>query len=283
MIVDTSEVKSFRICPRQHTLSSRNGMHLIPKVTAPALITGKTFHKALHELYMGGDVAKIIEPLKTDPDKSILNMVTSYAREVIPVDLEKYRVLDIEHRFSFHGDVDERIQVVGSIDMIVADHNNVVFGFEHKSTKNFKSDLYLWMDEQPRIYTIALRNYVDGLNKQYPDGHYTYGGIYVNEVRKLVREFQYKRTLCQYSESDLSNFFDDFYKTAVEIEQQTLTESQGKPCPSFMACMMCSFASICSTYMYGKLDLPEILDEFQEEYEVRSQDHLEDDKGGMEE
>ena len=41
-------------------------------------------------------------------------------------------------------------------------------------------------------------------------------------------------------------------------------------------CGMCSFKTICSTYMYAPLDESEVLEEFKEEFVKRDEDHLEE-------
>ena len=46
--------------------------------------------------------------------------------------------------------------------------------------------------------------------------------------------------------------------------------------PSYMGCQMCDFAPVCQMYGYKDLDMNDILDEFQEEYEVRKEDHLDE-------
>ena len=82
MLIDTSEVKSFRTCGRQHLLSSRNRLHLRPKATPPASITGKIFHDALHQLYLGGKLDKTMEMVKrrmtSDADNCLLAMIPGY-------------------------------------------------------------------------------------------------------------------------------------------------------------------------------------------------------------
>jgi CRISPR/Cas system-associated exonuclease Cas4 (RecB family) len=300
MRIDVSEVKTFRTCKRQWQLSSRNYMHLTATKPAPALIMGTKFHEALGKLYLGIPLDKVMSDLKdglVDGEEALLNMIPGYAREVLPFDLERFTVLDIEHHFSFvpttsQGEVfDPDLMICGSIDMIVLEEaTGKVFGFEHKTTKNFREENFIWMDEQPRVYTKALQQYVNRMNEHAveeweargadqnnPPQQYEVGGIFLNEVKKLLRQFQYQRTLCQYTDEDLDNFFDAFLNTCAECKKYSSNESLfPAPTPSYFACQMCSFKSVCSTYMYNNLHRKEILDSFSDEFKEREMDHLDE-------
>lgn len=275
MKIDVSEVKSYRICPRQHNLTSRNRMHLRPIVTPDAFVTGKLFHKALHSMYLGATLESIIKGLRDEnAELCLYTMLNSYYINVLPLDLDQYAILDIEHRFTFKAPVKQfDIDVVGSIDMLAQDKlTGLVYGFEHKSAKNFKDATYMWMDEQPRLYTEALRRYC--IDRNLP-----MGGIFINEVRKLTRDFSHRRTLCEYSAEDLDNFLLQFYQTASEIYCVS-GRMADVPKPSFMGCQMCDFAAVCQTYKYATLDKDAIMAEFDMEFKVAEMDHLEEDKGG---
>ncbi len=300
MRIDVSEVKTFRTCKRQWQLSSRNYMHLTATKPAPALLMGTKFHEALGKLYLGIPLEKVMTDLKdglVDGEEALLNMIPGYAREVLPFDLERFTVLDIEHHFSFvpttsQGEVfDPDLMICGSIDMIVLEEaTGKVFGFEHKTTKNFREENFIWMDEQPRVYTKALQQYVNKMNEHAvedweargadqnnPPQHYEVGGIFLNEVKKLLRQFQYQRTLCQYTDEDLDNFFDAFLNTCAECKKYSSNEKLfPAPTPSYFACQMCAFKSVCSTYMYNNLHRKEILDNFSDELKEREIDHLDE-------
>lgn len=300
MRIDVSEVKTFRTCKRQWQISSRNNMHLIPKAPAPALAMGTKFHEALGKLYLGISLEKVMEDLKSvivEGEEALLNMIPGYAREVLDGDLERYTVLDIEHHFNFvptnsQGEVfDPDLEICGSIDMIVLEEETgKVFGFEHKTTKNFRDLSFIWMDEQPRVYTKALQGYVNRLNEHRmeqweADGApedrkpapYIVGGVYLNEVKKLLRQFQYQRTLCVYTEQDLDNFFDAFLNTCAECKKYANDSSLfPAPTPSYFACQMCSYRFVCENFMYNTLDKSLILDEFGEELKEREVDHLDE-------
>ena len=314
--VDVSEIKTYKSCRRQWLLSSRNRFHLRPMVTPAHFELGTIFHEALAQLYLGVPVERVMEDvkknMKDDSEVALLAMIPGYAREVLPGDLDRFKVLDIEHHFEFvpadpeTGEViDADIEVCGSIDMIVLDpEENAIYGFEHKTCKNFRDASYIWMDEQPRVYTYALKRYVEEYNakqqmkwqQEYeavcrgegvepgdpgiifrdPPQPVTLGGVYLNEVKKLLRQFQFSRTLCKYPEDDLKNFMYAFFGTCCACHQSVATNDPAYPSPSYMGCSMCDYKTICETYMYSTLDRDTVLAEFKEEFKVREVDHLEE-------
>ena len=240
-------------------------------------------------MYMGVQLDKVMEFVRTnmsnDSEVALLAMVSGYYKNVLPGDLERYSVLDIEHHFDFiptdpsTGEVlDADLHVCGSIDMIVLDpEENAIYGFEHKTCKNFRDSSFMWMDEQPRVYTYALQLYVDEYNAKHPDQEPAIlGGIYINEVKKLLRDFKYQRTLCKYPEDDLCNFMRAFFGTCCACHNSVVNNDPGYPSPSYLGCSMCDYKTICETYMYGNLDKDAVLEEFKEEFKVRENDHLEE-------
>lgn len=310
MKVDVSEIKTFKSCRRQWQLSSRNKFHMRPIVTPPQFALGTIFHESLAQLYLGVPLDKVMtmvrREMQTDNDAALLAMIPGYYNNVLPGDLDRYRVLDIEHHFEIApktsdgeylfplepvvdkatGEVQydangnplmvSSLLVCGSIDMIVLDEaQNKIYGFEHKTCKSFRDESYLWMDEQPRVYTWALKEYV----KEYNEKHgtdYELGGVYLNEVKKLLRQFQYQRTLCTYTEEDLDNFMRAFFEDCLSCKHAVDSDSYAAPKPSYFNCNMCSFKTICTTYMYANIDKEEVLDEFSEEFVERTEDHLEE-------
>ena len=310
MKVDVSEIKTFKSCRRQWQLSSRNKFHMRPIVTPPQFALGTIFHESLAQLYLGVPYDKVMEmvrrEMQTDNDAALLAMIPGYYQKVLPGDLDRYRVLDIEHHFEIapktsDGEylfpleplVDKKtgevqldgngkpimvssLLVCGSIDMIVLDEaQNKIYGFEHKTCKSFRDESYLWMDEQPRVYTWALKEYVAAYNAKHGT-NCELGGVYLNEVKKLLRNFQYQRTLCVYTDEDLDNFMQAFFEDCLSCKHAVDTNSYAAPKPSYFTCNMCSFKTICTTYMYANLDKAEVLDEFKEEFVERTEDHLEE-------
>lgn len=339
MKVDVSEIKTFKACKRQWQLTSRNKFHLRPMITPPAFAFGTIFHEALAQLYLDVPLDKVMEmvrrEMQSDTDAALLAMVPGYYKNVLPDDLERFTVLDIEHHFNIvpttsfgeylfplvpstdpktgeriydaNGNpvMEPSLTICGSIDMIVLDkEEGKIYGFEHKTCKNFRDESYLWLDEQPRVYTWALKKYVEEYNtkqrmkwqQEYeavcrgegvepgdpgiifrdPPQPATLGGVYLNEVKKLLRQFQYHRTLCTYSDEDLDNFMLAFFNDCRECKHMVDSNSYAAPKPSYMGCSMCTFKTICSTYMYENLDREKILHEFSEEFVERTEDHLEE-------
>ncbi|MCM1232212.1 MAG: PD-(D/E)XK nuclease family protein [Ruminococcus flavefaciens] len=324
MKVDVSEIKAFKGCKRQWELSSRNKMHLRPRVTPTNFALGTIFHESLAQMYLGVNIDKVMEMVRremnTDSDAALLAMVPGYYKNVLPGDLDRFKVLDIEHHFEIaprtsdgeyifplEHQVDPKtgelqydakgdpimvssVLICGSIDMIVLDpEQNKIYGFEHKTCKSFRDEAFLWMDEQPRVYTWALQEYVDAYNAKRHNEWFdkgcpvqeepvsaTLGGVYLNEVKKLLRQFQYQRTLCTYSEADLDHFMETFFMDCEACHNMVVTGAYAAPKPSYFGCNMCQFKTICSTYMYAPLNEAEVLDEFSEEYVKRTEDHLEE-------
>lgn len=312
MRIDVSEIKTFRACKRQWQLSSRNRFHLRPRVTPPQFALGTLFHEALAMMYCGVSLEKIMDMVKremqTDSDAALLAMIPGYYKNVLPGDLERFKVLDIEYKFEFvptdskgeflfdpvptetPGEFEHPIVICGAIDLVALDiEENAIYGFEHKTTRNFRDESYIWMDEQPRVYTEALKRYVKDYNERQRKAWLdagapvdkepvpaTLGGIYLNEVKKLLRQFQYRRTLCKYTDEDQENFLQAFFASCNSVKSFVENNSYAAPNPSYFTCQMCAFKTICSTYMYENLDKETVLEEFQEEFQERTEDHLDE-------
>lgn len=310
MKVDVSEIKTFKACRRQWQLSSRNRFHMRPIVTPPQFALGTIFHESLAQLYLGVSLDKVMamvrREMKTDNDAALLAMIPGYYNKVLPGDLDRFTVLDIEwhfevppttsdgeYLFPIEHQVDAKtgelcyydngdpimvpsLIICGSIDMIVVDKaEGKIYGFEHKTCKNFRDESFLWMDEQPRVYTWALQHYIRNYNEKHGTD-YTLGGVYLNEVKKLLRQFQYQRTLCTYTDEDLDHFMQAFFTDCTACKHAVDNNSYAAPKPSYFSCGMCSFKTICSTYMYAPLNESEVLEEFKEEFVKREEDHLEE-------
>lgn len=292
MRIDVSEVKTFRNCHRQWAFGSRNKWNLKSKIPMPALRFGTLFHECLASLYVGTPLEKILKHIETqiaDPSelRTLTAMVTGYASEVLPEDLNTYIVKDIEHHFelSISPFKEHGIQLCGSIDMICLKEIPAknegdkpvfeVWGFEHKSCGRFRDPLYTSMDEQPRLYTIALIEYIKDLQAKTPDVEFVLGGIFLNEVRKVQRNFDYKRTTCVYSPEDLERFCKGFYMSCTQIKEY-MEEDIPLPDPGMMKCTMCMYKNLCEEYAYATPTLPDVLKEFEDEFEERAVDHLDE-------
>lgn len=281
MRIDCSEVKSYKECARKWSLTSRNKFHLKPKAPNPNFMFGTLFHEGLHAMYMGGTVDKALDTINrelSDPvmQRCITTMLTGYAIGPLVEDLLRYRVIDIEHSFTLHLDDLPDIELCGSIDMIVEEiSTGLIFGFEHKSAKSFRPDIYTKLDEQPRLYIEALYQWCT----EHGYGPERVGGIYINQVKKVQKYFDYQRDLCMYTASDRAKFMGAFKITCLQIYTRVNSDEAPTatlPEPGYMKCQMCDFSNICEHYGYTCFDLPSVLSEFEEEYAVRECDHLEE-------
>ena len=284
MRVDVSEIKSLRSCERKHQFSSRNRFHLVPVVPNPNLYLGTIFHECLHSMYMGtsiDDILKYIDSnIKDSAQYAVLtNMIKKYYEGPFTDDSLRYTVIDIEKSFQYtigeNPSTGETIEVCGSIDMIAVDNETkMLVGFEHKTAKNFRPDIYDLVDEQPRVYFWAMKKILQEWHNQ---GQHldilSVDCIIINQVKKLQRGFDYKRVECRFDDTDLENFFRGFVKDAVKIAQES---DVTVPQPDFMKCQMCDYADLCMHYGYKNINKDELLQEFDGEYKVREQDHLDD-------
>lgn len=316
MRIDVSEIKTYRECKRKHQFSSRNRLHLVPMKSADNLIFGTQFHEVLHAIYLGTPIEKVLEWIRKEVDdsvyqKTMLAMAEGYYNNIyLPKDKDRYEVVDIEKSFSIPigvvgdqepgshaweyqeidgklwginpttGEMNEAIVACGSIDMIAIDTSTSplrLVGFEHKTAKNFRPEVYNVLDEQPRLYSIALRQILKDYHKAGKLLEVTeVGPIYLNQVKKLQKNFDSVRTECMYSNSDLRNFMRYFLKTTQAISEDTKHGVEEPLEPGYMRCQLCDYANLCMHYGYGDINKEELLDEFSEEYHVREVDHLDE-------
>lgn len=306
MRFDVSELKELQLCPRRWRFSSRNAFHMRPKVPNENLTFGSLFHECLATLYLGGDLDKVLAQAMRElsysqtKQKIMDNMLRGYCDNVLPGDLERFQVLDIERSVKFYlpnhivtqydpngliigVDEEKSVHVCGSIDAIVLDRKtHEVFGLEHKSAQKLRSKINIVMDEQPRTYYIQLQLIAQQMtfgkfkDDQGYEGPYEVGGIYINEVQKLQKKFAHQRTLCKYSDAEIDRFMLYLEQTADRL--QALSKGQVVPCPtpSYMGCQMCDYSDICEHIGFNLEDKEAIMDEFQEEFEVRTVDHLDE-------
>lgn len=317
MRVDVSEVKTYRECHRKHEFSSRNRFHLRPIVSNDNLIFGTQFHEVLAMMYMGTSLDKILEWINEEVTDSVYFkimtcMANGYYNGPYQEDKDRFQVIDIEKSFNYpvglkdpnalgadeayfnlkysqdengnwvavdeNGEVYEAISICGSIDMVVIDKKtNTMCGFEHKTAKNFRPEVYNLVDEQPRVYSWALRKILEDYHAQ---GKYLdikeVGPIYLNQVKKLSTKFAYERAACQYSEGDLNNFMLAFINTVQRIAIHENDPLDMLPQPGYMKCSMCDFADLCMHYGYENIQLDALTKEFDGEFEVRDHDHLDE-------
>lgn len=284
MRVDVSEIKSFRECKLKHQFNSRNRFHLRPVTTNVNFIFGTQFHEVLHMIYLGTDIDKVLEYIAREVTdvtyyRMMCNMAKGYYEGPYQLDKDRYQVVDIERGFSIPCVQDAQgeilVECVGSIDMICIDLvDKCLVGFEHKTAKNFRSEIYNKVDEQPRVYEIALHEILKEYHNSNRFEHITeVGPIYLNQVKKLLTKFAYERTPCVYSQREREQFFKGIQKDANDI---LCKNYEVLPVPGFMKCQMCDYAALCDKYAYEDIELPELLEEFSEEFHVRACDHLDE-------
>lgn len=279
MRIDVSEIKTFRTCHRKHRLTSRNGYHLRPIQPQKALEIGTVFHEALAQLYLGANYEAVMKLVKSDMPADgvcLLNMIPKYYDQVLLADMNKWEVLEVEHKFEFPHPSIEDVTCVGAIDLIVYEPAiNTIFGVEHKTCSKFREPHTIRLDEQPRVYFEALERYVQAYNSETrsPYTRAENGGIYINEVKKLLRDFQHKRTLCYYDDEDREGFLNKWTQDLLECRD---FNEDDQPDPSYWGCQMCDFKPVCAAAGYRQLPPAEEIAAEYSEYEIRIQDHLEE-------
>lgn len=317
MRVDVSEVKTYRECHRKHEYSSRNRFHLAPIKPNDNLIFGTQFHEVLAMMYMGATLDQLLEWINQEVTNTVHwkvmdTMTKGYYNGPYQKDKERYTVVDIEKSFNYpvgvrdeealgvdpayynikyekndegnwvavdgDGVVYEPICVCGSIDMIVIDRQtNKLCGFEHKTAKNFRPEVYNFVDEQPRVYSWALKKILEDYHAQGKLLNILETGpIYLNQVKKLSTKFDYERAACEYKDDDLTNFMNLFVRDVKRIAEHTEDKVDMLPQPGYMKCTMCDYADLCMHYGYAHVDKEELLQEFDGEFQVRDHDHLEE-------
>lgn len=210
---------------------------------------------------------------------SLGQIVPGWACEFVPATNLKDSVATKDAYIAIleNGEVAEAICVCGSIDMICVDNAfHELIGFEHKTAKNFRPEVYDLLDEQPRVYSVALKKILEDYHKQ---GKLldvaTTGPIYLNQVKKLKSRFDYQRVACKYTDEDLDRFMEAFVETCDEVAWRN-TPADMLPQPGYMKCQMCDYADLCMHYGYATIDSQDLLKEFEGEFEVRDKDHLEE-------
>lgn len=316
MKIDTSEIKTYRECHRKHEFSSRNRFHLRPITPNDNLIFGTQFHEVLAMTYLGTSEDKILEWITrevTDPqmNRMMNTMFEGYYHGPYQQDKERYVLVDIEKSFNYPvgiagqhdpsaapiepityqpsttgdwvvvdgvGEVYDALCVCGSIDMICIDtKTGELVGFEHKTAKNFRPEVYDLLDEQPRVYSWALRKILEEYHAQGKLLEVTeVGPIYLNQVKKLISKFEYQRVTCRYTTEDLANFMELFVADMRRISTNGDNPTDALPQPGYMKCQMCDYASLCMHYGYVNIKLDDLTKEFDGEFEIRDHDHLEE-------
>jgi hypothetical protein len=281
--IDVSEIKSYKMCKRNWQFTSRNQFHTTPIIPSDALTLGTVFHEAVGQLYLGASFEAVDRLVRQEyPNPALINILKGYYDNVLQNDLQLYSILEVEHRFNFPSGVDN-VECVGAIDLIVAhtidDDTTIVYGIEHKTCATFRKEAFIRMDEQPRVYFEALDYYIDEAKKtgRIP-ANASNGGIYINEVKKLLRDFQYNRTLCFYEGPDRDRFWQKYTDDLLTVKETIGNPEPGGelPAPSWMGCQLCQYANVCATYGYCGIDEKTLLEDFSTEFIKREVDHLDE-------
>jgi len=287
--MDVSEIKAFKQCRRLWQFTSRNRWHTTPRVPSDALALGTLFHEALAQLYSGADfedVMKLVHAEAGDAWPTLKAMLTGYL-DILCKDLEDWKVLATEHVFQFPTGItrtvcgesvciEQEVIVTGVIDLIVYEKStNTVWCIEHKTCKSFRDDIFSVMDEQPRVYFEAVERYIEtAKNLALIPQDASNGGVVINEVKKLIRGFQYKRSAFVYRGEDRSNFLREFFGNLADCQCSVAVNEAEMPSPSYMGCRMCAYKDVCGVYGYTPVTKKELLEGFGLEFKEREVDHI---------
>jgi len=287
-----SEVKSFLACERQWSLSSRNRTPLRALETSTALKLGTIFHESLAYAYNRKEEANLEQILMTcaphlqnDKDFAILSkMLTGYFQDVLPTDLEKWEILEIEYCFNHPlvtlSTKQLDVYITGAIDLIVYEaETNTIWGIEHKTAKAYRESTFAQMDAQPRLYAEMLTTLYlkDAISRNRVPSDAKVGGIIINEVKKLSTKFDYKRTVMQY-DNDSRLHFNANLTAILERMLNTLEQDFCAPTTHHASCSYCSFKNVCLEFTYKPVTVDTILhhETLSEQFKVRTVDYIQE-------
>ena len=167
----------------------------------------------------------------------------NYVEGRLVEDLCKYEPLASEMEFKLnHWPIDE-VQYHGQIDLIVRERGTRKIWFmEHKSSRDFRPEIYNRFDIQLHIYTVVGHNYCNAEDCEW-------GGIILNEVKKAKTERGYAehRMYYTYNYEEMASFTSWLTaKTKAAVSPTNVHE----PCNTYMTCKMCEYANICLKYGY---------------------------------
>lgn len=236
MFTSISEIKSFNSCERKWKFSGRNALFLRPTTDKAAFRVGRAFHTAMELMYLERDInIDVIANNNdlTEADTEMLRFqVEQYYENVYLEDKDNMIIIDSELKYNIPLNKD--VILFGYIDLVYLDKkDNTINILEHKFSRSFRSDFYNKVDEQLKAYELAVRYH-------YPD--YRFGGVHVNEVRKLKTKFDHKRRKYQMSDNQLINFLKNLTDTT---ERMYTSDDEVKATPDFMKCDMCEYKDLC--------------------------------------
>lgn len=176
------------------------------------------------------------------------------------------------------------VHMTGAIDLIVYDESNdQVLGIEHKTCAKFRDDVFGHLDEQPRVYFEALNHYIENLKgKRNSKGDLIIpktainGGIVISETKKLLRDFQHKRTVYSYYALDHAAFLSAWRNELKSCAASIMLDRAEVPTPNYFSCQMCDFKGVCKVYGHAPISKNQLLEDFSLEFEERTVDYLDE-------
>lgn len=265
-IFSANEIRQYSECARKRYYSSRDCLALKPVATNGNLILGKRVHEMLDYYYTEGnkrtqedisfDLLKALEAGEFAPfsrvesfeeelgaNLGVFNCLEKLYLTRLSEDLKKYEILGTEVEFTLNDWPIKGVQYHGQIDMIARDREkNCIVFFEHKTSKDFRPEIYNRFDIQLHIYSAygVLYSQMQEL---------PWGGMVLNELKKAKTERGYAdhRMYYLYSDKEMSDFEQWIAKkTAAAIS----SDNHHEPCNNYMTCKMCDYAPICLAYGY---------------------------------
>lgn len=276
-IFSATEIRTFSDCARKRYYSSRSLMCLKAKKPNNNLTLGSAVHAWLAHMYVNCDKRllelDIYEPTEEDVKDAIAYventypfvleeelgieemkmfecMIREYKFQLIE-DLQQYAVHLAEMNFSMRDWPLPEVMYHGFIDLVFAERGtNKCFFVEHKTSRDFRPEIYNRFDIQLHIYAEYGEQFAI-------DNNYEFGGVILNEIKKAKTErgFAVHRMYYKYGEAERAQFFNWLSKkTYAAISDTNFHE----PCNNYMTCKMCEFAPVCLKYGY---EVPEDRDE----------------------
>lgn len=239
MLTSISEIKTFRECKRKWFFSGRNGMYLRPKIVNSSFKTGSAFHAALEAMYKqeSYNIDNIIDKYKVEEkDQDMLKFqIKKYEEHVLKHDLKTINVIAPEFKYSI--ELENGVTLFGFIDVVYEEKKTGDIGvLEHKFIRNFRSNTYNYLDEQIKVYELAILKVFGQCN----------AGVSLNQVRKLKTKFEHARETYKQTIKQLKNFNEDLLN--VTNEMQMLSDSGIKDYPAephWLGCSFCDYKYLC--------------------------------------
>jgi hypothetical protein len=203
-------------------------------------------------------------------------MLPGYYKEVYQGWLSRFTILAVEPRF-LHPFAASRgitsssgLWITGVLDLIVRDDaTNLVYAVEFKTCSAYRNNVKFQTDLQFNTYNWAM--FGGAFQEVAPFGGDSYDGIYVVEVKKLLREFRFMVSHIPPMDVHALLGFQDVVATTYKqmcTHLQVRTPSP-PPCPGYGSCAMCQFAPVCEGRGLAHVQPEDILRDMPELYTLR--------------